>query len=309
MREPRNIQRFLSKIFEGIDNLSFQANGEVTAMHSIEGENVKLIQTIMANDSAESWLKNLEGAMKKTIKAIVYDTLQDKFKNKQYQDWVKMWPGQIILVVTSILFTKDMSEVMENNDINKIKDIYKEIVDEIDVLTTMVRSKITDVHRTTMSSLITSRVHDRDQVAQIMKECKQSQDPKADFIWQMLMKFHYDTEARPGKTKKKIAEHDKSVDQTNGEKEDYVVNLEHDDYMTSHIRVSLLNAHRNYGYEYLGNTPRLVITPLTDRCHRSLFMALHYGYGGSPEGPVGTGKTETTKDLAKLLAKQCFVFN
>jgi dynein heavy chain len=310
MREPRNIQRFLSKIFEGIDNLSFQANGEVTAMHSIEGENVKLIQTIMANDSAESWLKNLEGAMKKTIKAIVYDTLQDKFKNKQYQDWVKMWPGQIILVVTSILFTKDMSEVMENNNISKIKDIYKEIVDEIDVLTTMVRSKITDVHRTTMSSLITSRVHDRDQVAQMMKECKQSQDPKADFIWQMLMKFHYDTEARPGRTKKKIAEHDEPVDQANGEeKEDYVINLEHDDYMTSHIRVSLLNADRNYGYEYLGNTPRLVITPLTDRCHRSLFMSLHYGYGGSPEGPVGTGKTETTKDLAKLLAKQCFVFN
>ena len=73
--------------------------------------------------------------------------------------------------------------------------------------------------------------------------------------------------------------------------------------------VKMVEAEFQYSFEYMGNAPKLVYTPLTDKCYLTLTQAMALGCGGNPFGPAGTGKTESVKALGQCLGRQVLVFN
>ncbi|CAH0562483.1 unnamed protein product [Brassicogethes aeneus] len=65
----------------------------------------------------------------------------------------------------------------------------------------------------------------------------------------------------------------------------------------------------NYLFEYQGNLKQIIITPLTDRCFRSLINANCLHLNALIQGAAETGKTETVKSLAKAFAVLIITFN
>jgi len=142
-------------------------------------------------------------------------------------------------------------------------------IDDLKALIMMVQGDLTKPVRQKIMCLITMDAHSRDIIGQLKDANVERID---DFLWQTQLKGCYDTGL-------------------------------------ADFCFRIADACLVYGYEYLGNGARLVITPLTDRIYVTATQALHLKMGCAPAGPAGTGKTESTKDLASALGKACYVFN
>jgi dynein heavy chain len=80
-------------------------------------------------------------------------------------------------------------------------------------------------------------------------------------------------------------------------------------YIDEEVKIKSFETQIQYGYEYLGVVKRLVLTNLTERMQLIYMSAIQYSLGGAAVGPAGTGKSETTKDIARMIGKACLIYN
>ena len=277
---PRSINKHISKIIIAMEKLEMVDNDDKnnpnrrpTATEMITRTGVEKIpfETPFAlMGKVEVYLVDILKNMQSTIKSIVKKSIRE-VEQKQQREWIESTPSQACLLTDLMKFVTAVETAI--NNLSKNSDALKQALEvqskSLSYLIELILEDLTEETMAKVMVLIKSETHSRDVIDKLIQEKVSRTD---DFVWQSQMKAYWDSE-----------------------KDD--------------CHLDVCDASINYGYEYLGNGDRLVVTPLTDRIYVTATQALHLKMGCSPAGPAGTGKTETTKDLASAMGKACYVFN
>ncbi|KAM9717113.1 dynein axonemal heavy chain 2 [Menidia menidia] len=277
-QNPKAMQPHLKKCFDNIKSLNIDKGPKAKAdgMFSADGEFITFKDPVQLDKPVEIWLCDIERAMRSTLKVCLNDCFAALKKITGPRDkWVRQWPGQMIITASQIKWTTDITKCLilgkERGDKSSLKSMKRKQISMLKCYSEIIRDNLPKVLRLKIVALVTVEVHARDVIDKLAKAgCN---DVNA-FEWLCQLRLYWEKD-----------------------KEDY------------DCIIRQTNTYFKYGYEYLGNSGRLVITPLTDRCYMTLTTALHLHRGGSPKGPAGTGKTETVKDLGKSLAMYVIVVN
>ncbi|XP_054249766.1 dynein axonemal heavy chain 17 [Indicator indicator] len=275
--EPAEVSRHLAKLFDSLAKLKFKMRPDkkplkvALGMFSGDEEYVPLHKDCDLSGQVEVWLNRVLQTMRSTLRHLIPEALLT-YEEKPREQWVFDYPAQVALTCTQIWWTTEVDMAfsrLEEGYENAMKEYNKKQIAQLNALISLLIGSLTPGDRMKIMTICTIDVHARDVVAKMIQVKVENAQ---EFTWQSQLRHRWDDGSK-------------------------------------HCYANICDAQLRYSYEYLGNTPRLVITPLTDRCYITLTQSLHLYMGGAPAGPAGTGKTETTKDLGRAVGIMVYVFN
>jgi dynein heavy chain len=276
-RYPPAVQEHFSKFTDNTGKIDWvkdeagKETGLCKGMTSTDEEYVPFSKEYLCEGQVEDWLSGLMNHSREEVRLSLHDAI-NSFVELPRNEWLYKYPAQMSLTTGQVWWTTEVNsafERLEQGNENALKDYLQVVIQGLKTLVDLVLGKLSKGDRIKFITLITVEVHARDIVQRLIN---MRIDNAGAFAWQCQLKYRWDEE-----------------------QSDCIINI--------------CDAEMAYCYEYVGNTGRLVITALTDRCYITLTQALRLILGGAPAGPAGTGKTETTKDLGRGLAIWVIVQN
>ncbi|XP_063171723.1 dynein axonemal heavy chain 10 [Candoia aspera] len=274
--DPLCVQEHMIKMYDNIAALKFHEDDSgikiATAMISAEGEAMEFRKAIPAEGRVENWMTAVLVEMRRTNRLITKEAIFRYCEDRSRVDWMLMYQGMMVLAANQVWWTWEVEDVfrkVKKGEKQAMKIYAKKMHQQIDSLVTRITRPLSRNDRKKYNTVLIIDVHARDIVDTFVRD---SIMEAREFEWESQLRFYWDREP-------------------------------------DELNVRQCTGTFSYGYEYMGLNGRLVITPLTDRIYLTLTQALSMYLGGAPAGPAGTGKTETTKDLAKALGLLCVVTN
>jgi dynein heavy chain, axonemal len=276
--DPHAVTHHLSKIFDNLHALEWQKDSKTgkpinvaVGMYSGEKEYVPFAEPCKCDGPVELWLGSLVHAMKHALKSS-YRNAMLEYEEMPRTDWIFKHPAQTAVIASRTHFTNEIEQAfaeLEDGNEEALPRALERQKTHLSQLIEVINGDMSKNDRKKAITLCTIDVHARDVLSRLIENRSESSDS---FQWQSQLRYVTDEN-------------------------------------TGDCKVLICDAEVDYQYEYIGNCGCLCITPLTDRCYITLTQAQKLIMGGAPAGPAGTGKTETTKDLARALGLQCYVFN
>ncbi|KAK3100036.1 hypothetical protein FSP39_013759 [Pinctada imbricata] len=267
---PSVIQTHLKKLFAGIHSVQFDDNSQhIVAMKSLDGEVVPLLKKVKIMPEVEVWLGRLSDEMKDTLQELLRECLKDSKGGRGNLDPNK-YPSQILCLAEQIRFTENCEQALSKGNLTGYN---KDLAGQLDSYTSVdLSDSAGDVQGHVLDLKLKALILDTIHAIDVVRFLGQSGTRSlTDWMWQKQLRFYINRKGL--------------------------------------CTIKMVDAEFDYTYEYQGNAPKLVHTPLTDKCYLTLTQGMHMGLGGNPYGPAGTGKTESVKALGGLFGRQVLVFN
>jgi dynein heavy chain len=248
-RNPHTVQEHLCKCFDAINRVVFTDKNEIVSMSDMIQEKVDFTEAVSTASPVEKWLNDIEDRM---IKAL-YDNAKRSYLEYPEDginraDWLLApYASQVILLIDQVMWTKlaedALNAIESGQNVRAMLDNIEFNNKQLDTSVMQVRKNLTKLQRVLMGALIVLDVHGITVLENLeTAKCKSIND----FDWSKQLRYYWVEEA--------IDSIGKTVS---------------DDCL---LRQTI--AAFRYSYEYLGNTPRLVVTPLTDKCYMTLTGAI-----------------------------------
>ena len=274
--DPAVVQAHLKKLFQGVARVEFGGGGGggsgaslITALCSSTGEVVRLRTPVAVTDDVTAWLSRFAAEMGATLAA----QLEACVRGRATTPWttaLATYPSQVHSVGEQVAFAADVEAALAPGGPGLLP-LRAALAASLAAYTGVDTgaASCTPVVAAALKALIMDAIHHLEVVDGLLERAVKD---AGSWHWQRQLRFYLDG-------------------------------------ATGRVYAHMVNSQLEYTYEYQGNAPRLVHTPLTDKCYLVLTQGVAAGYGGNPYGPAGTGKTESVKALGAALGRQVLVFN